>query len=126
VELFYLADQLGVSMMPLLVTWQDVTGSSVHPGKVARAMIRDIRDIRNTRYENLAIEVAPDIAVETIAPLAREARLNGLVLARGDHDALLVVGRDGGLAGVSIATALGGSLRPTTLAELRGRSYEAV
>ncbi|HEY1762601.1 MAG TPA: glycosyltransferase [Acidimicrobiales bacterium] len=126
VELFYLADQLGVSMMPLLVTWQDVKGSSVHPGKVARKMIHDIRDIAKTRYENLAVELAPDVAIATIAPHARDARLTGLVLARGEHDALLVVGRDGGLGGVSIAAALGGSLRPTTLVELRGRSYEAV
>jgi dolichyl-phosphate beta-glucosyltransferase len=126
VELFYLADQLGVSMMPLLVTWQDVTGSSVHPGKVARSMLHDIRDIPKTRYVNLAVELAPDIAIGAIAPLARDARLTGLVLARGDHDALLVVGRDGGLGGVGIANALNGSLRPTTLDELRGRSYEAV
>jgi glycosyltransferase involved in cell wall biosynthesis len=126
VELFYLADQLGLSMMPLLVTWQDVTGSSVRPGRVARAMIHDIRDIPKTRYENLAVELAPDVAIETIAPHAREARLAGLVLARGERDALLVVGRDGGLGGVGIATALGGSFRPTTLGELRGRSYEAV
>jgi hypothetical protein len=48
------------------------------------------------------------------------------VLARGGHDALLVVGRDGALGGLGIAEALGGSLRPTTLGELRGRSYEAV
>ena len=126
VELFYLADQLGVSIMPLLVTWQDITGSSVHPGKVARTMIHDIRDIPKTHYENVAVELAPDVAIESIAPLAVEARLAGLVLARGEHDALLVVGRDGGLGGVGIAAALGGSLRPTTLAELRGRSYEAV
>jgi dolichyl-phosphate beta-glucosyltransferase len=126
VELFYLADQLGISMMPLLVTWQDISGSSVHPGKVARTMIHDIRDIPKTRYENVAIELAPDVAIETIAPLAAEARLAGLVLARGEHDALLVVGRDGALGGVDIANALGGSLRPTTLTELRGRSYEAV
>jgi glycosyltransferase involved in cell wall biosynthesis len=126
VELFYLADQLNLSMKPLLVTWQDVTGSSVHPGKVARNMFGDIRDIPKTRYENLAIELASDVAPERISSLAREARLTGLVLARGERDALLVVGRDGGLAGAGIATALGGTLRPTTLSELRGRSYEAV
>ncbi len=126
VELFYLADQLGLSMMPLLVTWQDVTGSSVHPSRVARTMIHDIRDIPKTRYENLAVELGPGISLDAIAPLAREARLTGLVLARGADDALLVVGRDGGLGGVGIATALGGSLRPTSLSELRGRSYEAV
>ena len=62
VELFYLADQLDLSMKPLLVTWQDVTGSSVHPGKVARNMFGDIRDIPKTRYENLAMELAPDVA----------------------------------------------------------------
>jgi dolichyl-phosphate beta-glucosyltransferase len=126
VELFYLADQLGLSMKPLLVTWQDVTGSSVHPLKVARTMIHDIRDIRKTQYENVAVELAPDVSLEAIIPLAREARLPGLVLARGEQDALLVVGRDGGLGGIGIAAALGGALRPTTLAELRGRSYEAV
>jgi dolichyl-phosphate beta-glucosyltransferase len=126
VELFYLADQLGLSMMPLLVTWQDVAGSSVRPSRVARTMIHDIRDMPKTRYENLAVELAPDVAIEAIAPHAREARLPGLVLARGERDALLVVGRDGGLGGVTIAEALGGSLRPTTLSELRGRSYEAV
>jgi glycosyltransferase involved in cell wall biosynthesis len=126
VELFYLADQLGVSIMPLLVTWQDISGSSVHPGKVARTMIRDIRDMRKTPYENLAVELAPDVALEAIASFALEARMVGLVLARGERDSLLVVGRDGGLGGVGIAAALGGSLRPTTLNELRGRSYEAV
>ncbi len=126
VELFYLADQLNLAVKPLLVTWEDVTGSSVHPGKVARSMLRDIRDIPKTRYENLAIELPADASIDTIAPLAREARLTGLVLARGGHDALLLVGRDGGLGGVGIAEALGGSLRPTTLGELRGRSYEAV
>lgn len=126
VELFYLADQLGLSVKPLLVTWQDVTGSSVHPGKVARAMIRDIKAIPKTRYENVAVELPADVEVSSIAPFAREARLQGLVLARSASDALLVVGRDGGLGGVGIAAALKGSLRPTTLAELRGRSFEAV
>jgi dolichyl-phosphate beta-glucosyltransferase len=126
VELFYLADQLNLSVKPLLVTWEDITGSSVRPGKVARSMLRDIRDIPKTRYENLAIELAADISIDTIAPLAHEARLPGLVLARGEENALLVVGRDGALGGVGIAEALGGSLRPTTLGELRERSYEAV
>ncbi|HEV7959364.1 MAG TPA: glycosyltransferase [Acidimicrobiales bacterium] len=126
VELFYLADQLNLNVKPLLVTWEDVTGSSVHPGKVARTMFRDIRDIPKTRYENLAIELAADVEIDAITPLARDARLPGLVLARGERDALLVVGRDGGLGGLSVAAALGGSLRPTTLSELRGRSYEAI
>jgi hypothetical protein len=126
VEWFYLAEQLGLSMKPLLVTWQDVSGSSVHPAKVARTVIHDIRDIPKTRYENVAVALPPDVALETITPFAHEARLSGLVLARGERDALLVVGRDGGLGGLGIAAALGGSLRPTTLAELRGRSYEAI
>ncbi len=126
VELFYLADQLGLSVKPLLVTWQDVTGSSVHPVRVARNMISDIREIPKTTYESLAVVLAPDVSVDLIAPLAQDARIRGLVLARGDETSLLVLGRDEGLAGVGIATSLGGSLRPTSLAELRGRQYEAV
>ncbi len=126
VELFYLADQLGLKVKPLLVTWQDVTGSSVHPARVARNMISDIREIPKTTYETLAVELAPDVSVESIVPLARDARVHGLVLARGGDNALLVVGRDGGLGGVGIAAALGGSLRPTTISELRGRRFEAV
>jgi hypothetical protein len=47
-------------------------------------------------------------------------------VARGTDNALVVLPRDGAVAGVGIATALGGSLRTAGLAELRGRTYDAV
>jgi dolichyl-phosphate beta-glucosyltransferase len=126
VELFFLADQLGLDVRPLLVTWKDVPGSSVRPMHDARIMLRDIRGIRTTHYENIVVELAPDARVEEIAPVAREARLQGLVLARGDENALLVVGRNGGPGGIGVASVLKGTMRTTTLAELRGRKLEAV
>ncbi len=126
VELFYLADQLDLRVKPLLVTWQDVPGSSVRPMHDARTMLHDIRGIRTTHYENIVVELAPDVSVEEIANVAREARLQGIVLARGEENALLVVGRDGGPGGLGVASVLKGTLRTTNLDELRGRSYEAV
>jgi dolichyl-phosphate beta-glucosyltransferase len=126
VELFYLAEQLGLSVKPLLVTWEDVAGSSVRPVRDAWIMLRDIRGIRTTHYENIAVELAPDVRVEDIVPVAREARLQGLVLARGEESSLLIVGRNGGPGGLGVASVLKGHLRTTTLHELRGRLYEAI
>lgn len=126
VELFYLADQLGLDVKPLLVTWKDVPGSSVRPLRDAWTMLRDIRAIRATRYENIAVELTPDVSVEEIATAARQARLQGLVLARGAENALLVVGRNDGPGGLGVASVLNGHLRTTGLGELRGRRYEAI
>ena len=126
VELFYLADQLGLSVKPLLVTWQDVPGSSVRPVRDAWTVLRDIRAIRTTHYENIVVDLAPDVRVEDVASAAREARLQGLVLARGEENALLVVGRNGGPGGLGVASVLKGQLRTAALAELRGRLYEAI
>lgn len=126
VEILYLADQLGLSVRPLLVSWHDVLGSSVRPGHVAWSMIRDIRGLSKARYENPVVELARSVTVEDVRPLARDARLSGLVIARGDDNALLVLGRDAALGGLGIASAFKGSLRTAQLVELRGRSYEAV
>jgi glycosyltransferase involved in cell wall biosynthesis len=126
VELFYLADQLGLSVKPLLVTWKDVPGSSVRPVRDAWTMLHDIRAIRTTHYQNIAVELAPDVNVEEIAASARAARLQGLVLARGEESALLVVGRNGGPGGLGVAKVLKGQMRTVTLGELRGRRYEAI
>ncbi|MGH3733780.1 MAG: glycosyltransferase [Acidimicrobiales bacterium] len=126
VELFYLASQLDLGVKPLLVTWQDVPGSSVRPVHDAWIMLRDIRGIRTTQYENIVVELASDVRIEDIAPVARDARLQGLVLARGEQNALLLVGRNGGPGGLGVASVLNGQLRTTNLAELRGRVYEAV
>jgi glycosyltransferase involved in cell wall biosynthesis len=126
VELFYLADQLGLSVKPLLVTWKDVPGSSVRPVRDAWTMLHDIRGIRTTRYQNIVVELTPNVGVEEIAAAARAARLQGLVLARGEENALLVVGRNGGPGGLGIAKVLKGQMRTATPSELRGRLYEAI
>jgi glycosyltransferase involved in cell wall biosynthesis len=126
VELLFLANRLGLKVQPLLVTWQDVGGSSVRPGRDAWSMLRDIRGLRKTRYENPVVELPLSVTPNDVAPFAREARLHGLVIARNDHDALLVLGRDAALGGLGIASALGGTLRTARLDELSQRRYEAV
>lgn len=126
VELLYLADQLALRVHPLTVTWEDVTGSSVRPGHDALGMLRDIRALRRTRYENPVVALSSGVSAGEVAPVARQGRLHGLVLARGDEDALLVLGRNDALGGLGVATALKGTLRTARLEELRGRRYEAV
>ena len=126
VELFFLAEQLGLDVHPIAVTWRDVAGSSVHPVREAWRMIRDIRTLARHHYENPVVELPATISLEQVAALARDARAHGLVLARGPRESLLVLGRDGALEGVTIANALGATLRTASLAELRARRYEAV
>jgi dolichyl-phosphate beta-glucosyltransferase len=126
VEIFYLARRLDLSVRPLLVTWQDVSGSSVRPGRDALAMYRDIRVLTKTRYENPVVELPRDVAVEDVASIARATRLRGLVLARGEANALLVLGRNDAVGGLGVATQLEGALRTATLDELKGRRLEAV
>lgn len=126
VELLYLADRLGLSVTPLNVTWQDVRGSSVRPIHDAWSMLRDIRALASTRYENPVVELSTSVTPGDVALLAASARLQGLVLARGETNAILVLGRDDALAGLGIATALSGSLRTAALDELRGRDFQAV
>jgi dolichyl-phosphate beta-glucosyltransferase len=125
-ELLFLAAQLGLEVRPVAVTWNDVHGSSVKIGRDSFTMLRDIRSLRATNYENPAVEFAPDVDVEAIDHVARQSRTQGLVLARGDRNALLVLARDGSFAGHAIATALNGTLRTTGPGELRGRSFDAV
>lgn len=125
-ENLYLAGRLGLSVRPVPVTWDDVVGSSVRVGRDSLQMIRDLRSFSRTRYENPAVELRADVDLAAVADAARATRLSGLALARGDADALLVLGRDGAVGGVGVAEALGGHLRTTSLDELRGRSFEAV
>jgi len=125
-EMLYLADQLGLVIRPIPVTWDDIAGSTVHVGRDSLQMIRDLRSLRRRKYENPVVELALDVSVRALDEAARASRVRGLVVARGEHDALLVLPRDGAVAGVGIATALGGSLRTAGLAELLGRTYDAV
>jgi len=125
-EMLYLADQLGLAIRPIPVTWDDIAGSTVHVGRDSLQMIRDLRSLRRRRYENPVVELALDVEARALDEAARASRVQGLVVARGEHDVLLVLPRDGAVAGVGIASALGGSLRTAGLAELRGRRYDAV
>jgi hypothetical protein len=66
------------------------------------------------------------VQVSDIDNAARQTQVQGLVLARGAQNALLVLPRDGSLAGLGIAEVLHGTLRTAGLEELRARTYEAV
>jgi dolichyl-phosphate beta-glucosyltransferase len=125
-ELLFLAQRLGLDVRPVHVTWDDVAGSSVRVGRDSLQMIRDLRSMRHTRYENPVVELARGVDVTEIAPLARQARIGGLAVARGADDDLLVLARDGAVGGAGVAEALGARLRIAGLDELRGRSFEAV
>ena len=125
-EMFYLADQLGLAIRPIPVTWDDIAGSTVHLGRDSLQMIRDLRSLRRRKYENPVVELALDVEVRALDEAARASRVQGVVVARGEHNALLVLPRDAAVAGVGIATALRGKLRTAGLAELRGRTYDAV
>ncbi len=125
-EMLYLADQLGIAIQPLAVTWDDIAGSTVHVGRDSIQMIRDLRSLKHRKYENPVVELDVGVDVHAVDDAARKARVQGIVVARGTDNALVVLPRDGAVAGVGIATALGGSLRTAGLVELRGRVYDAV
>jgi len=125
-EMLYLAQRLALRVDPLHVGWDDVEGSSVRVGHDSLEMLRDIRGLSRTRYENPVVVLPADIDVAAVVGPAREARLSGLVIARGREDALLVLPRDGSLGGLGVASALGAALRTARIEELEERSYEAV
>jgi hypothetical protein len=95
-------------------------------GRDSIQMIRDLRSLKHRKYENPVVELDVAADVAAVDDAARKARVLGVVIARGADNALVVLPRDGAVAGIAIATALGGSLRTAGLAELRGRTYEAV
>ena len=125
-EIFYLASQLAIPVEPLNVTWDDVRGSSVKMGRDSLTMLRNIRSLTSTHYENPVVELVTNVDVAAVAEAARHARVQGLVVARGDENALLVLPRDGAPAGFGVAAVLDGKLRTATIEELRGRTFEAV
>jgi dolichyl-phosphate beta-glucosyltransferase len=125
-EMLYLADQLDLEVAPLNVTWDDITGSSVKVGRDALQMVRDLRSFRRTHYENPVVKLSRLVDVPAVAQIARETRVQGLVLARGTLDTLLVLPRDGAVAATSIAAALGATMSTASIDELRGRSFTAL
>ncbi|HEY7930789.1 MAG TPA: glycosyltransferase [Acidimicrobiales bacterium] len=125
-EILYLADRLGLRVEPQLVTWDDVEGSSVRVGRDSRQMLRDMRQLRTTRYENPVVTLPAEVDVDEVRRAVASARLHGPVLARGPRDALVVFSRQGALGALEVAQSLGATLRTATITELRGRAYEAL
>jgi dolichyl-phosphate beta-glucosyltransferase len=125
-EMFYLAHETQMTVSALKVTWDDVGGSSVRLSHDVLTMIKDLRAIPRTRYVNPVVQLERDVSVADIERHARQTRVRGLVVARGDNDALLVLPRDGSLAGLGIAEGLKGTLRTARLEEFRQRSFDAV
>ena len=126
VELFFLAHQLGFAVETVEVTWDDIGGSTVNLAYGTRQLLRDLRGITRTSYRCAAVEVSPGVALDEVRRAALSARAAGLVVARGPECDLIVVPRDAAVAAVGLAHDLGGTLRTTTVTELRGRVLDAV
>jgi dolichyl-phosphate beta-glucosyltransferase len=125
-EFFYLAQLLEIDVEPLAVTWDDVRGSSVKLGSDSRKMLHDLRYLSKTKYEIPVVELSKNIEVAAVSDAARKARVQGLALAHGETNTLVVLPRDGSLGGLGIAATLNGTLRTAQLEELKNRTYEAV
>ncbi len=125
-EFFLLARRLDLTVLAHPVTWEDVGGSSVHLRSAPLAMIADLRALPRTRHVNPVVVAAADVSPESVAHAARGARVQGLVIARGAEDALIVLSRDDAIGATSIAAAIGGAVRTTDVAGLVGRAIEAV
>jgi len=125
-EILYLAERLDFSIKPVAVTWTDVPGSSVRMGRDSFEMLRDIRSLHKTNYENPAVEFDLNVDVEKVQQSLRQLRVGGAVLARGNSNVLVVLPRDAALSGHSLAQDLNGKLRTTNLSEMRGRSLLAL
>lgn len=125
-EVLYLADQLALSVEPQLVTWDDVRGSSVSVGRDSWQMLNDMRGLATTHYENPVVVLAKDVELGAVRDAVREQRLHGLVLARGERDAFVVVSRQGALDAIDLARAFEAPIGTTSLRELRGRTFEAL
>jgi hypothetical protein len=126
VEMFYLARQLDFAVEPVAVTWDDIGGSKVSILKAKSTLLGDLRSIPRTRYQCPVVVLDAHASLDDVRRGATSARVAGLVIARGDTNALVVMPRDGAVAAVGIAESLGGSVRTADLAELRGRRLEAV
>ena len=93
-EMLYLADQLGLSITPIDVTWDDIAGSSVRVGRDSLQMIRDLRSFSRTHYENPVVELprlidvargrpgGSSVATSGARRRARRARLTARPAAR--------------------------------------------
>ncbi len=125
VELFYLASRVGLEITAVPVQWDDVEGSSVNVRRDSRAMWRDIRDIPKTNYTSPAVRLDHDVSLDEIDAVARSTRVQGVLVARGSHDSVVVVPRTGALAAMEIAQRIGGHVTSVDLEQLVGREFFA-
>jgi hypothetical protein len=88
--------------------------------------LSDLRGIPRTTYQCPVVEIDAQTSVEDVRRAAIEARAAGLVIARHHDNTLVIAPRDGAVAALGIAQSLGGTLRSTSLEELKGRTLEAV
>ena len=126
VEVLFLAERLGLGVVAIPVTWDDVKGSSVRLVRDSRRMWRDINSLRHNNYDCPVVRTAAHPDLDLIGTSARAARQSGLVVAHNDRDAIVVLPRNGALAGIDIAQAIGGLLSVATLSDLAGRQLTAV
>lgn len=125
-EWLYLANRLHLTTATVDVAWDDVAGSSVRVGRDSWSMLMDIRDVPRSTYRTVAVRVAAGVDRELVARACREARVPGAVIARGEHDDIIVLPRDGAPGGLGIGKVCDGQLGVVGVDELRGRRFEAV
>ena len=126
-EWLYLAGELGLTTVSVPVDWDDVEGSTVSLGRHAWSMLRDIREIRKSPYRTVGVRVAPGtVDVDAVATASRQARMRGIVLARGEQDDIVVLPRDGAPGALGIAKVCNGDMGLVGLSDLRNRHFESL
>ncbi len=124
-ELFYLAEQLALTISPVPVTWDDVSGTTVRAGG-ARTILRDLRGITKASYAVPAVTLASGVAVADVKQAAVAVRQRGLVVARRNESDVVLFPRDGGINAIAVAETLGGTVTTMTPTALRGVTFDAV
>lgn len=125
-EWLYLAEQLGLRVTSIPVTWDDVAGSSVRVGRDSFKMLRDIRDIAGTTYQTVGVTVPRESDVEALRTACVLARVHGAAIGRGRHDDLVVLPRDAAPGALGIARTCNGTMSVVHLRDLRGRTFESI
>ena len=127
-EIFFLADQLGLAISPVTVTWDDIPGSSVQSEPASHATCcATFAHLARTRYENPVVELESDVDARSVACSRAPGASPGSGPRARSSIALLVLPRDGALGGLGVAAALKGRLRTArTTTNSEDGHYEAV
>jgi dolichyl-phosphate beta-glucosyltransferase len=124
-EVLALAQRLNFRVTTVPVTWHDISGSSVRLSQ-ARSLLRDLHDIPRTRFENPVVIVPRETTVTDVRAAAIAVRQRGLVVARRENDAMVVLPRDAGLNAIAMASTLSGTMAIAGLDDFRGAELAAV